>query len=45
MAIDADLNAGLLTSEDAKIEEKKLQKKQIFMVLWTVHQNLSKEMQ
>ena len=40
MAIDADLNAGILTGEEAKKEEKKLPKRVSFMVLWMVQQSL-----
>ena len=36
MAIDADLNTGILSSEEAKTEEKKLQRKVNFMVQWMV---------
>ena len=44
MAIDADLGAGVISSEEAKEKEKALKKKLIFMELWMVHQNLLKEM-
>ena len=40
MAIDADLNAGLLTSEDAKNRREEIAKEADFMVLWMAHQNL-----
>ena len=40
MAIDADLNAGILTPEKLKNVGQKYQKKLIFMVQWTVLQSL-----
>ena len=40
MAIDADLNAGLLTSEEAKQREEMILLKPIFMDQWMVPQNL-----
>lgn len=40
MAIDADLNAGLITEDEAKKEEKIFKEKQAFMVLWMVLVNL-----
>ena len=44
MAIDADLNAGIINQDEARKEEKKSVKKLTFMVLWMVHQSLLEEM-
>ena len=43
MAIDADLNAGALTTEEAKQRRKKFPKSLTFMGQWMVHLNLLKE--
>ena len=40
MAIDADLNAGILTPDEAKARREEVTRKQIFMVPWMVRQNL-----
>ena len=45
MAIDADLNAGIITSEEAKTRRMKLQKRENFMEQWMEQQNLLKVMQ
>ena len=45
MAIDADLNAGIINQDEARKRRKKSVKKLIFMVLWMVHQSLLEEMQ
>lgn len=43
MAIDADMNAGILTPEQARARAAlKLRKKRIFTVPWMVHRNSSK---
>ena len=44
MAIDADLGAGVISSEEAKEKRESIEKKQIFMEPWMVHLNLLKEM-
>lgn len=40
MSIDADLNAGIISEDEAKNGEKRLQEKQIFMAQWTEQANL-----
>ena len=45
MAIDADLNAGVLTSEEATRRREEIAKSEIFMVLWMERLNLLKVMQ
>ncbi len=44
MAIDADLNSGLITEEEAIRRRKEIQKYADFTELWTELQNLLKEM-
>ena len=43
MAIDADLNSGLITEQEARKEEMIFKDMQIFMVLWMELLNLLKE--
>ena len=45
MAIDADLNAGVIDQATAKVRRKKFLKNRIFSALWTVPQNLLEGMQ
>ena len=40
MAIDADLNAGLITQEEALGRRERVTRESDFMVLWTVPLNL-----
>ena len=44
MAIDADLNAGIIDQEEAKSRRRKYHRNPIFTARWTVLQNLLEEM-
>jgi hypothetical protein len=42
MSIDADLNAGIITDQEARQEERRFNKKLIFTARWTAPASLSK---
>ena len=44
MAIDADLNAGIINQDEARKRREEIGQELTFMVLWMVHQSLLEEM-